>query len=131
MSDYPTLMNYTRSPRYSAYNLNFTNTTVKASFTVADPTRNLTIYFDGKRRDGLNKTSSPEDKPGQYSAIALAPPENNTMPHFTFATGAEFQWHRDSELKWTASSSKGTRNYSHTVLARWISLVLGALLVSS
>jgi hypothetical protein len=87
------------------------------------------MFFDGKRVDGLNETSSPQDINGNYSAIALASPENHTLPHFTYANGKEIYFRQDSEAKWHSSFSAGMPRYRQAAKAAWIALVLTVVFV--
>jgi hypothetical protein len=101
---------------------------VKASFTVADLERNLTLFFEGKRQE-LNYSDWTHNKTVPYPAIGLAPPDNHTGLHFTFANGTDIQWHQDGS-SWVATSS-GVLTLDHRVSLLWMSAVVAIVFVLS
>jgi hypothetical protein len=97
---------------------------VKASFTVADLQRNLTLFFEGKRQE-LGYIESLMQK---QTVISLLPPGNHTGLHFTFANGTDIQWYQDITGLWRTTSS-GVLSSDYRLIMLWMSAVLAILFV--
>ncbi|KAF2462738.1 uncharacterized protein BDR25DRAFT_363580 [Lindgomyces ingoldianus] len=84
-------------------NLNFTNTSSAALFTLSAPSGNISLAFSGSRIDHNDQNSEPQNN-GNYTAISLADPRDNATPLFTFANGTHIKWKGGSGTIWSAVS---------------------------
>lgn len=100
------------------YNVNFTNTTSVAEFTITNNETTVTLLFSGTRDDsdlGAGADNRPNDgmSVDRLNTIALADPKTHPMPHFMFANGSDFHFSDDKSYGWVlvkGSSASSVRD---------------------
>lgn len=104
------------------YNLNFTNSTTSALFTLTAPYGLVTMSFSGARVDDLYNHFNPYDN-GNYTAIALNS-SNPNAPGFMFANGFRIVFNGD--VAFATQSSSGIQAEGMQWIAR-LSLIVAGL----
>jgi hypothetical protein len=108
------------------YNLNFTNSTTSALFTLTAPYGVVTMYFSGARVDDLYNhgldSFNPYDN-GNYTASALNS-SNPKAPGFMFANGSRIEFGGD--VAFASQSSSGVQAEAMQWIAR-LSLIIAGI----
>lgn len=115
------------------YNLNFTNSSSAAIFSLSTSSANITLSFSGSRTTlkGSPKENLQPSNNETYTEMALADPRHNSMPHFTFANGTEIQWKKpDAWGGWSARSNASRKRGLHVKMTLCYSIVIGIALGS-